>query len=371
MSRLRLAVVGIDHFHATGWVESIEQFGDEIEIVGLYDRKPEVGRTLAPIDRDPRLSPALDSAHRALPFYTDLARLLAEQELDLALVTLPNVDAPAAIERLAAAGVHLLIDKPGARTAAEARRAFEAARAAGVKVAVGFTKRYAPAWQDARRIVESGRLGRLLCAEAVLVSSSVRVRNPTNYLFDRATSGGGVLHWLGIHDLDALEWLAGERVVEVQAMAGTVGGEAIDVEDVISLALRFAGGAVATVHYAYALPRPGSDGYVALRGSGGSLKLSPGAWGCDSSLEWFGPGTIAEPVVAQRTAYTNREVPGYGTAALSVIADLLAAIREDRAPLATGEHVIRALELIDAAYRSAATGARVRLASGDDPGATE
>ena len=358
----RLAVVGIDHFHATGWVESIEQFRDEIEIVALYDRKPEVGRTLAPIDRDPRLSPALSPAYRSLPFYTDLEQLLGEQRLDLALVTLPNVEAPAAIERLAAAGVHVLIDKPGARNADEARRAFAAARVAGVKVAVGFTKRYAPAWQDARRVVASRRLGRLMGAEAILVSSSVKVRNPTNYLFDREISGGGVLHWLGIHDLDALEWLTGERVVEVQAMAGSVGGDAIDVEDVISVAMRFGGGAIATVHYAYALPRPGSDGYVALRGSGGSLKLSPGAWGKESWLEWFGPGTVAEPVTAQRTTYVNRDVPGYGTAALSLIADFLAAIDEDRDPLAAGEDATRALELIDAAYRAAATGQRVRLA---------
>ena len=361
MARYRLGVIGIDHFHATGWVESIEQFSDQIEIVALYDRKPAIGETLAPVDHDPRLSPALSPAHRALPFYTDLDRLLAEQTIDLALVTLPNAEAPAAITRLAEAGVHLLIDKPGARTAAEARAAFATARDAGVKVAVGLTKRYAPAWRDARAFVESGRLGELLCAEAVMVSSSVRVRNPSNYLFDRETSGGGVLHWLGIHDLDILPWLTGERVVEVQAMATNASGDAPEIEDVISLSMRFAGGAVATVHYAYALPRPGSDGYVAVRGRDASLKLSPGAWGRDSSLEITGPGTIAEPVVSQKVAYTNREVPGYGTAALAVIADLLAAIQEDRDPLATGADVIAALALVDAAYEAATSGERVRL----------
>jgi predicted dehydrogenase len=228
-------------------------------------------------------------------------------------------------------------------------------------VAIGFTKRYANAWRDARALIESGRLGRLHSAEAMLVSSSVSVRSSTNYLFNREISGGGVLHWLGIHDLDALEWLTGDRVVEVNAMAANVSGKEIDVEDVITLGLRFAGGAIATLHYAYALPRPGSDGYVALRGSGGSLKLSPGAWGKESWLEWIGPGTISEPIVAQRTTYTNRDAPGYGTAALSIVADLLAAIREDRDPLATGHHVVRALELIDAAYLSAETGQRVNL----------
>lgn len=342
-------------------MESIEQFSNQIEIVALYDPKPAIGHTLAPVDHDPRLSSSLKPYYRDLPFYSDLDALLGAHPVDLALVTLPNSEAPAAIERLARGGVHLLVDKPGARTAAEARRAFDGARAAGIKVAIGFTKRYANAWRDAHALIESGRLGRLHSAEAMLVSSSVSVRSPTNYLFNREISGGGVLHWLGIHDLDALEWLTGDRVVEVNAMAANVSGKEIDVEDVITLGLRFAGGAIATLHYAYALPRPGSDGYVALRGSGGSLKLSPGAWGKESWLEWIGPGTISEPIVAQHTTYTNRDAPGYGTAALSIVADLLAAIREDRDPLATGHHVVRALELIDAAYLSAETGQRVNL----------
>jgi UDP-N-acetyl-2-amino-2-deoxyglucuronate dehydrogenase len=358
---MRLAVVGIDHFHSTGWVESIEQFSNQIEIVALYDSNEAIGQTLAPVDHDPRLSASLKPSYRNLAFYSDLDALLATHPVDLALVTLPNKEAPAAIERLALAGVHLIVDKPGARTANEARHAFEVARSTGVKVAIGFTKRYATAWRDARLLVESGRLGRLHSAEAMLVSSSVSVRNPSNYLFNHEISGGGVLHWLGIHDIDALEWLTGDRIVEVNAMTVNASGEQIDVEDLIALALRFSDGAIATLHYAYALPRPGSDGYVALRGSGGSLKLSPGAWGKESWLEWIGPGTVSEPVVAQRTTYTNRDVPGYGTGALSLIADLLAAIREDRDPVATDRHAVRALELIDAAYHSARTGQRVRL----------
>jgi predicted dehydrogenase len=356
VTRLRVGLIGIDHFHATGWAESVAHFGDRLEPVALYDPNPEIARTLAPAFVDPTLAAALPDAFRVLPFYSDLDRLLREQPLDLAVVTLLNRNAPPAIERLAAAGVHLLVDKPGARTAADAARAFAAARAAGVKVAVGLTKRYGPGWRDARAAITAGRLGRLLSAEAVFVSSSVAVRNPANHLFDWELSGGGVLHWIGIHDLDALLWLAGERVVELQAMTATVGSDAIDVEDVVSLALRFANGALATVHYAYALPRPGSDGYLALRGSRSSVKITP-----EGNVAWFGPADAGDPIAAQQTTYTVREARGYGAAALAIIDDLLAAIRDDRDPAATGEDLVRALELVDAAYLAATTGERVRV----------
>jgi predicted dehydrogenase len=139
-------------------------------------------------------------------------------------------------------------------------------------------------------------------------------------------------------------------------MAGTVGGESIDVEDVISLALRFASGAIGTVHYAYALPRPGYDGYVALRGSRGSVKITP-----DGQVTWLGPGSAAEPTIAEEATFTAATSPGYGAAGTAIIADLLRAIEEDREPRATLEHVSEALRIIDAAYRSAETGTRVNL----------
>jgi hypothetical protein len=196
------------------------------------------GKRLAPDHSDPHLSAALPSWVAGLLFETDLSCLIREHRPDLALVTLPNSEASAAIEQLAVAGVHVLVDKPLARTAAEAERAVSAARVAGVKVTVGLTRRYGRGWQDAAALIASGRLGRLHSSEAIFVASSVAVRDPSNLIFDRAAMGGEVLHWLRVHDLDLLLWLTGEPIVEVQAMAGTLGSDQIDVEDVISMAIR-------------------------------------------------------------------------------------------------------------------------------------
>jgi predicted dehydrogenase len=357
LAKMRVGIVGLEHYHATGWVESVEHLADRLEIVALYDPNPRLGETLTPAHSDPHLSASLKPSYRSIPFETDLDALIRNHQLDIAVVTLPPVSAPDAIERLAKAGIHLLVDKPGARTAAEAERAFATARSADVKVAVGLTRRLGRGWQDARDIVTSGRLGRLFSTEAIFVTSSVRVRDPANQIFSREKHGGGILHWLGVHDLDLLLWLTGERVVELQAMTGIVNGESIDVEDTISLALRYASGAMGTVHYAYALPRMGGEGYVALRGSGGSLKVHP-----NGNVTWIGPGSTTDPVMEQEMTYTTRTFPGYGSAGVTILEDLLTAIAEDRDPQATGEHVTEALRIIDAAYEAARTGTRVRLA---------
>ena len=115
--RLRVGVVGLSHYHVTGWVETLETLDDLVEIVALYDPDPERGRTLGPPHHDPTLRAALGERYRDLPFETRLDELIARHALDLALVTLPNADAPGAIAQLAAAGIHLLIDKPTGRIA--------------------------------------------------------------------------------------------------------------------------------------------------------------------------------------------------------------------------------------------------------------
>lgn len=353
--RLRVGVVGLAHYHVTGWVETLEGFEDELEIVALYDPDPELGQTLAPPHHDPALLAALGPRYRDLPIETRLDELIERHALDLALVTLPNADAPHAIERLASAGIHLLVDKPAARSGRDARRAAEAVRASGVRVVVGLTRRYTPAAVAAHQLVAAGGLGRLIAAEAVFATSSVAVRDPANLLFDRQRSGGGILSWLGVHDVDALLWLSGEAITEVGAMAGSVGHAGLEVEDVISVALRFAGGGVGTIHHAYALPAPGYRGRLALRGLDASVEL-----GLDHDLVVLTRGDDGILVESHRN-FAVPATPGYGAEGRAAVADLLGAIAEGRATAAPLDALIRALDVIDAAYESARTGRRVRL----------
>ena len=281
-----------------------------------------------------------------MPFETSLDRLIADHDLDVALVTLPNADAPAAIERLAGAGIHLLVDKPAARSAAELRRPRpRPCGRAGVRAVTGLTRRYTPAARAARDLIASGGLGRLVAAEAIFATSSVAVRDPANLLFDRDRSGGGVLSWLGVHDVDALLWLSGEPIVEVVAMTGSVGHDGLAVEDVASVGVRFAGGAVGTHPRRLRpagtrLPRTAGAAVASTDRSSWRATTSSSCWPVARTASW---PRRARPSRARRSA-------GYGAQGRAAVADLLGAIREGRETEAPIEALVRALEVIDAAY---------------------
>lgn len=356
MVKRRVAVVGLDHYHTTGWVESLELFPDELEIVAIYEPDRSLWERLAPRYYDPHLKPSLHERHRDTPFVDNLDALINDFEPDIALVTLPNREMPGAIETLAGAGIHMLVDKPGAATKDAAKRAFGAAAAHNVKVAAGLLRRYGRGWQYARQLRLEGRLGRLLSTDSVFNTSSPFVRDPKNHLFSHELQGGGILIWLGVHEIDQLLWLTGERIVEVQALSGQVNGAGIDVEDVMSLAFRYESGAIGTLHCAFVLPRTMSTGHLALRGEQGSISVN-----FDGTVHWVGAGTRDDPTREETLSYSSAALPGYGSMAPAVIRDLLSAIDEDRQPLANGDALIATLGVIDAAYEAAETGRRVQV----------
>ncbi len=360
MTRYRVAVVGLNHYHVTGWIGSLESLGDRVEVVARYDGDPARADGRAPDHIDPSLARRFPDWFTELPFEFELGTLIEKHRPDIALVTLPNDEAPGAIETLADAGIHLLLDKPTARTAQEAERAFAAVDRAGVRAAVALTRRYGYGWQEAADLIASGRLGTLLTTEAVFITSSVAVRDPANLIFDRERMGGGVLHWLGIHDLDALQWLTGEPIVAAQAMIASPGDTGVEVEEVVSASVRYASGAIGTVHYAYALPRPGGEGYVAIRGTKGSVKILP-----DGSWTLTVDGSVDAPLLSRTVSYETGPSTGYGAIGAVILADLLGAIEEGRQPLATGRDVASALRVIDAMYASARDGGLVEVRGGD------
>lgn len=356
MTRKRIVIVGLDHYHTSGWVESLGLFTDRLEIVGLYEPDLTLKSSLRPRFQDPHFPESLPTTYRSLPFLDDLQTLITTCEPDIALVTLPNRDTPAALTTLAQAGIHILTDKPGARTADDLQHAVDVARHNNVKIATGLIRRYGRPWQRARQLVDEGSIGRLLSTESVFNTSTPWIRDPANHIFSNELQGGGILMWLGVHDLDQLLWLTGERVVEVQAMSGQVNNAGIDVEDVISVTLRFTGGAVGTFHCAYVLPRTMSEGYLAIRGERGALTLRN-----DGSLTWTGPGDRGGPVMQETFSAVSAKMPGYGPLAAQAIDDLLNSIEEDRQPLSNGQEMVHVLRVVDAIYEAASSGRRVSV----------
>jgi predicted dehydrogenase len=204
-------------------------------------------------------------------------------------------------------------------------------------------------------------LGRIMTMQARVVTSQVRYRDPSHWLFRRETAGSGILSWLGIHRLDLLTYLTGQRVRRVAALTATLNNEEIDVEDTATLALEYDGGALATFLAGYLLPgaRPGyegtpSDSYLALHGYDGWV-----TWGQADppSYTFF---STAEPWLVGQPEERRFELPpsgAYGGAhGLEFMRDSLRACRLGTPAACPIEDAVYALDVIEAALRASATG---------------
>jgi len=138
--------------------------------------------------------------------YSSIAALLDASPPDFAIASVPTEEHLPAVRELAAAGVHVLVEKPLAATTAEARELIDVVGRAGVRAAVGHVERFNPALLELRRRVTEGQLG-----EVFLIASE-RV-GP----FPDRVRDVGVVKDLATHDLDLVRWLGNAPVERVAA----------------------------------------------------------------------------------------------------------------------------------------------------------
>ena len=151
-SKLRVALVGCGQI-ADAHLQEIRKV-DGAEVVAVCDRYADLAEQAAARFEVPGV-------------FDDLGRLLAEARPDvLHITTPPQTHRPIALQALAA-GVHVYVEKPFAPDAAEAAEILDAARGAGRLVCVGHDQLWDPCWVEARRRVDSGRLGRVVHVESV------------------------------------------------------------------------------------------------------------------------------------------------------------------------------------------------------------
>ncbi|MBA3844176.1 MAG: Gfo/Idh/MocA family oxidoreductase [Actinobacteria bacterium] len=200
MKPLRLGIVGCGAVTELYHLPAIAASGD-VELVALADPATDRATSLGRANGNPRV-------------YADHRELVGV--VDVAIVAAPNrLHAPIACD-LAAAGVHVLVEKPLARTAAECDVIAAAARSAGVVIAVGHDFRHFPVASVARELFSGGLLGEIQSAE-LLQSAAGRWPYASAYVYSREESGGGVLIDFGVHMLDLLGWWLGELTARAYA----------------------------------------------------------------------------------------------------------------------------------------------------------
>lgn len=184
---------------------------------------------------------------------TDLAEALAAAGVDAVYVATPNHLHRASVEAAAAAGRHVLCEKPMAATAVDAAAMVEACRRAGVTYATAFDQRFHAAHQALACLVREGRLGIITQARIHYACWLPAAWSVDNWRIDPARAGGGAMIDLAPHGIDLLEMLLADQWHELYALTQRQ-VHAYAVDDGAVLMGRFRGGALATLQVGYNCP---------------------------------------------------------------------------------------------------------------------
>jgi UDP-N-acetyl-2-amino-2-deoxyglucuronate dehydrogenase len=295
-----------------------------------------------------------------------LAALLARDDIDVVSVCVPSgLHAEVGIA-VAAAGKHLVVEKPIDVSLAAADRLIDAVDAAGVALTVISQHRFDPGLVELRGLIDDGALGRLVLGQA-----STKWYRSQGYYDSGPWRGtwamdGGSLMNQGIHYVDLLRWTMGP-VIEVSAVYATQDHQ-VEVEDTALAVLRFSSGAVGTL-VSSTVVFPGFAQRLEVSGTGGTVVVEDGAivhrsFTSDSPDPGLRGSRLPQPSAGEAAdgpgAAANAAALGVASHAAQ-IADLLAAVELGRQPSVTGRIARDTLEVVCAVYESAREGRPVVL----------
>lgn len=327
-------------------------------------RESSGGRLVAFCDAD-----AERAGKRAAEFdakaYTDLDRMLEDPEIDAVNVCLPNHLHHEAVLKCAAAGKHVLTEKPPAMSLLHTDDMIDACETAGVKFGCTVQCRVRASIQAVKRAAAAGRFGKLLHADAIM-----KWFRDTQYYRSDAwrmsrRSGAGVTVQHAFHYIDLLQFIAGPAR-RVQARMTNLAHPEVPVEDSLLAFIDFAGGAQGVVEASTAL-WPGTDVRIEINGEKGTAIVSG-----EQMTTWKFRDTDPEDEAVARLGDAATATAAGGAADFSyldhkvLIQDLIDAVREDRDVIIPVRSVRPTLEIVLAMYQSAARGTPVSLPVQDD-----
>ncbi|WP_324651901.1 Gfo/Idh/MocA family oxidoreductase [Georgenia sp. H159] len=223
----------------------------------------------------------------------DWRDVLTDPDVDVVSICAPNHLHREIALATAAAGKHFWIEKPMGLDAGESEQITRAAQARGLRTAVGFNYRHAPAVAHARELVRAGRLGRVTSVRVWLLADYAASPDaPLTWRYERAKAGSGVIGDLLSHGADLAQFLVG-RISEVAAHSSTVIAERpvptsvgvghggyevgdergpVENEDQVAALLRFDSGAAGTIECSRVAHGPRSEYVVEVYGTRGSVR---------------------------------------------------------------------------------------------------
>jgi predicted dehydrogenase len=237
MQALKVGVIGLGYFgerHAR-----------------IYEALPNA-QLVAVCDQDSARALEIGARLRAEPL-TSAADLLARADIDAVSICVPDKHHTDVAILAAQAGKAILLEKPLAHDAVHAKRIVDAVEHAGVRLMVGHILRFDPRYVQVHAAAAPELLGQPLHLLAK--------RNGIRAVAERLGAASSILFYMGVHDVDAMQWIARSRIARVYAQKIATRGTGN--EDALYAVINFENGAIGLLDYSWAWPNGLMNGYRA------------------------------------------------------------------------------------------------------------
>lgn len=223
---INAAIVGLGRW-GQNLVNSVHGKSEKIRIVAGATRTVEKARAYA--------------KQKGFPLHDSYEKVLADPGIDAVVLATPHTQHAAQVIAAACAGKHVFTEKPFALTRESAEAAVRACAEAGITLAVGFNWRFQPALQEIKRMLEDGRLGKILHLEGNFCGPSVYRYTRDHWRQERDEGPAGGMTGRGVHVVDAFLYLSG-HVESVYAQSFRRARD-YGIDDTTSMLFRFGNGA--------------------------------------------------------------------------------------------------------------------------------
>jgi predicted dehydrogenase len=297
-----------------------------------------------------------------LQTYTDAGKMFREAGLDAVSIATPNkFHAPLTIAALEQ-GLHVLCEKPMARTVREAQRMLAAAEKAGKQLMINFSFRFSDMSFALKQQVDAGVIGEIYFGRTVWHRRR-GLPGFGGWFGDQELAGGGPLIDLGVHRLDLALWLmgypepvavSGSTYNPIAARLAREQKKHFSVEDLACGLIKFANGATLILEASWAVHIKEREYMITqLCGTQGGLVQKNVGQGYDFTAELYTEegGNLFTKTLDQRLVK-----------APSAYHEFVDSILEKRPPLATAEQGLKVMKILEGIYQSAAKGREVRYA---------
>lgn len=264
--------------------------------------------------------------------YDNIAEIAKNPDIDAVYVITPNSLHYKHVLQVAAAGKHVICEKPVADNAKQAREMVEACEKAGVKFFIGYRMHCEPHTKEIIRMREAGEFGKIMHVNNYM---GFKIGDPTQWRLKKALAGGGAMMDVGIYALNGARYATGEEPIWVTAQESkTDKVKFAEVDETITFQLGFPSGAIASCGTTYNF-----NNYERfyLVGEKGFAELNP-AFGYGPIKGQTHKGPLNQPIVTHQTVQ------------MDVLADCILNGTPD--PNMSGREGVRDMVVIDAVFES-------------------